>query len=426
MEIGAVLKIIGTVISIISGLVELYQKADEYFDNPDDNNRSQYESQLIEIIRSRQAILDACTSIYQAITQLSSTMFRQVIADNLGDADQAQQALDNWRRPPQSIGQRDIALNESAGALADLLQYWRNGVYPGVSLVVPLMEVLLVRLWILKQADPSFITSEVARQPIEESVVMLRYTAGDLEARILAANQVEKTTTHRTWVRIDPETGDKERGVTTTVTVSYHNITGTATYHRSISFEKDDIDTEISDAIAGLHAEASAARSGGLSEDLRQAQIDNLRSTASRAERLLRGEEIRVVERIIGRKLSLVENAEFQTLRESNDLRGSIVKLADKYILEGELRGTLFDDMMTNCGELLSHSLTSDETQALIALARTFGSKAALRVLLHHRDSATANRVKTILDISAASMPEGQPGIEGEMPMEPTREVSTL
>lgn len=422
MEIGAVLKIIGTVISIISGLVELYQKADEYFDNPDEANRSQYESQLVEIVRSRQVILDACASIYQAITQLSNTMFRQVIADKLGDADQAQQALDNWRRPPQSVGQRDIALNESAGALADLLQYWRNGVYPSVSLVVPLMEVLLVRLWILKQADPSFITSGVARQPIEESAGMLWSTANDLEARILAANQVKETVTHRMLVRIDPETGSKERIRITKVAVSYRNVTGTAAYHRSVSFELGE-EAEADDAIAGLHAEASAARSGGLAEDLRQAQIENFRSAANKAERLLRGDEMRVMERIVGRKLSLVERAEFLTLRESSDLRGSIVGVADKYVLEDGPRGGQSDDMTTTSGEILSRSLTNDEMQVLTALARTFGSTAALRVLLYHPDSVVDKRAKTVLDVSATSMPEGRPGVEGEMPMGSARKI---
>lgn len=422
MEIGAVLKIIGTVISIISGLVELYQKADEYFDNPDEANRSQYESQLAEIVRNRQVILDACASIYQAITQLSNTMFRQVIADKLGDADQAQQALDNWRRPPQSVGQHDIALNESAGALADLLQYLRNGVYPSVSLVVPLMEVLLVRLWILKQADPSFITSGVARQPIEESAGMLRNTAYDLETRILAANEVKETVRYRIEVRIDPETGYKERIRITTVTVSYRNVTGTAAYHRSISFEQGEI-AEVDDAIAGLHAEASAVRSGGLAEDLHQAQIENLRNAANKAEGLLRGDEMRVMERIVGRKLSLIERAEFLTLRETSDLRGSIVGVVDKYILEDGPRGSQSDDMTTTSGEILSRSLTNDEMQVLTALAQTFGSTAALRVLLYHPDSVIDKRAKTVLDVSATSMPEGRPGVEGEMPMGSARKI---
>lgn len=420
MEIGAVLKIIGTVISIISGLVELYQKADEYFDNPDEANRSHYESQLAEIVRNRQVILDACASIYQAITQLSNTMFRQVIADKLGDADQAQQALDNWRRPPQSIGQRDMALNESAGALADLLQYWRNGVYPSISLAVPLMEVLLVRLWILKQADPSFITSGVARQPIEESAQMLRDTANDLEARVLAANQVKEIVARRMIVRIDPETGDRERIRITTVTVSYRNVTGTAAYHRSITFEEWEY-VEAEEAIAGFHAEASAVRSGGLAEDIRQAQIENFRSAANKAERLLRGDEMRVMERIVGRKLSLIERAEFLTLRETCDLRGSIVGVVDKYIPEDGPRGSQSDDMTTTSGELLSRSLTNDEMQVLTALAQTFGSTAALRVLLYHPDNVVDKRAKTLLDLSATSMPEGRPGVEEEMPMESAR-----
>ena len=400
MEVLAVISVIldwiGKIGSAINAVYQLYKNVDEFnntpdwFNNPNGLQKQQFDQQMEQIIMSREQILVACANIQDSISQLGQTIFLTAISDKLGDADQAQQALDNWARTGDLL-QRDDALNDSAGSLADMLQFSNSGAFPSISLIVPLFEILLIRLVILTQADPKFITSLFARKPIEDSIKLIRSTADSLEAKILERNQVNETSATHNEVRISPEDGIKESIKVVDFSIRYQNVSGTVAYCKSVRFE--DIESGDYEEIITLYrAEASAARSTGLAEDLRRAQIETMHNMADTAEKILRDAEIRQVQKIIGRKLTVVERSEFRILRRSADIRQSTMEIADKYFIETELPFHENKAILANGKEILNRELTDDEEQSLSALARTFGAKAVLHTLLNHADSVLIDK----------------------------------
>ena len=145
MNILAIVAAIKEVLGLIKAVYDVSQIVVGFFENPDDVNRQRYESVMEEIIRSRSQLLGASASILGAIVQLDQTIFREHMADKLGDVDQAEIALDNFRRTGE-VGQRVAALDSSAGALADVLEYDSNKVYPVEAMVFHLSQILLRRI----------------------------------------------------------------------------------------------------------------------------------------------------------------------------------------------------------------------------------------------------------------------------------------
>jgi hypothetical protein len=117
----AVIGAIGQVLSAINGVYSFVKNADEFL-----NGRSDWD-QVRAVISSqisiRNQVLQVSGQILDAVANLDRRIFLENVADKLGDSDQAVLALDTWKRTGD-LDQRAIALNESAGALADPTSPW--------------------------------------------------------------------------------------------------------------------------------------------------------------------------------------------------------------------------------------------------------------------------------------------------------------
>jgi hypothetical protein len=383
MDVFAIIGAIGAVAGAINGLLELHKNAEAFLSDPDDDNRIRYEQTWDLIFWRSTQILDAAHEIMQAIDQLAATIFHQHISDKFGIADAAQEALDTWRRN-QWQGQRDLALGDSAKALAQLLELWRNNVYPSISLVLPLIRILPVRLMILKELDPQFIRSQIIRKDIEDSIRMIRSAADWFEGRITGGNSIhQEVEKHLKEVRNRPkkEGGGREFIYASIIYYTYHNIS------RTVSCKSNSVEDETNPSVlAALREECSSARVAGLAEDLRRSQIGTLRDIADTVERMLLGQEIQIITKIFRRELTLVERARFSTLRRSSDFRQSTLGVVDRYLLERELPLLESETIREYGMELLNRELTDMEEQTLSSLSRSFGAKAVLRTLLNHGD----------------------------------------
>ena len=129
------LKAIGDAAGAINSLYEFGKNVQEYYTRPTDENRERYEWTYYLLVQARVQLSTASGKILSAMSTLDSRIFQEVLSDKLGDVDQAMQDLDNWRRT-QSEVLKGAALDHSAGALADMLQYNRTNLYPRPSVVV--------------------------------------------------------------------------------------------------------------------------------------------------------------------------------------------------------------------------------------------------------------------------------------------------
>ena len=231
IDILAVLGAIGTVLSAINGIYSFVKNADEFL-----SGRSDWDAVRAVIssqITIRNQILQVSGQILDAVAQLDRRIFLEHMADKLGDSDQAVLALDTWKRTGD-LNQRAIALNESAGALSDVLRYSNNSVYPNESLAFPMVEVLFKRLVVLKEADPQFALSAIARQPVEDAVEFLRSTADSMSSAIEDANAIRDRSSIGTRVVTLPrsEGGGRMTVLVLHLDVSYRNLDGSVTVER--------------------------------------------------------------------------------------------------------------------------------------------------------------------------------------------------
>jgi hypothetical protein len=388
IELGAILGVVEAISKVagaINNIYELVKNAEEFFSGSSDWDqvRAIVSSEII----GRKQILQASAAILGAIAQLDQRIFLERISDKLGDSDQALLAFDTWQRSKE-IGQRDIALNESAGALADILQYFRNNVYPGESLVFPLTEILTIRLLILKQADPQFARYAVSRQPIEDAINLIRVTADNIEAAVRQANTVKDNSYVRRKIRIRPpeEGGGREQIIVLHISVSYRNISGTVSYERHTEYTVDD--GSANDQLEQVRAAANAARLRGLAEDMDRAKVSVLREIADTLERCLRtAEAMWVANKIFHRELTAVERAWFIAQRQRSSFREGVFEFAMQLSLEKELQLDEQGSWHTLAADLLERQLSKDEEVALSHVARTFGKKAVLQIMLSHPNS---------------------------------------
>jgi hypothetical protein len=184
----AVIEAIGKVASAIKGIYDFVKFADDLISGRSDWDQAR--AIIATQVVNHKQILQVSAEILDAIAQLDRRIFLERISDKLGNTDQAILALDTWKRNGDA-NQRAIALNESAGALSDVLRYSTNSVYPNESLVFPLIEILFMRLVILKEADPDFVRSPIGRQPILDAVQLLDSTADNIESSIRNANAID-------------------------------------------------------------------------------------------------------------------------------------------------------------------------------------------------------------------------------------------
>lgn len=391
MNILAIIKAIKEVLEIVKAVYDVSKIVIDFFENPDDVNRQRYESVMEEIIRSRSQLLGASTSILSAIVHLDQTIFREHMADKLGDVDQAEIALDNFRRT-RDPGQRVAALNSSAGALADLLEYNSSQVYPVESIVLHLSQILLRRMIILREADPGFCTS-AGSTPINQGINIIRSAASQIETAILSTNTIRELRGSKRKVINIPksEGGGREVIATWMFSISYSNVSGSVAYSSSTSTEADDgpEDPGFLQAIQQLRNEANAARQRGLADDMANAAIVEMRGIADQAELALHRCEAKHLGRLVfGRELNFIERAQYVNTRRENNPKISILRLAESSSIRSERVLGKTDNVKTLAGGLMKRPLSAEEESALKALGESFGPHQVAIAILNHPDCA--------------------------------------
>lgn len=311
----AVFKAIGDVAGAVNNIYEFVKNAQEFFADESESNRDRYLKTYAAIIDTRQAVLDASAHILTAVGALDERIFKSTIADKLGDADAAMQAIDSWRRSG-SDAQREIALDRSAGATADLLQLAATGVYPVTSLVFSHVQVLSTRLVILAEADPHFARSQVARQPVADGIALIRSCATQLRQGITEANRI----TTRTWTTSGPfPPHGGPRPVRHFFRISYSNVSGTSSFVNQYGPQEDEpIETD------GPLAAAEAARAKGLADDTAAARLAELDDAADRFERMLLQSELRLLTDAVGHTATALEAARYRQARRENGIARAV------------------------------------------------------------------------------------------------------
>ena len=372
-SILAVLGAIGTVLSAINGIYSFVKNADEFL-----SGRSDWDAVRAVIssqITIRNQILQVSGQILDAVAQLDRRIFLEHMADKLGDSDQAVLALDTWKRTGD-LNQRAIALNESAGALSDVLRYSNNSVYPNESLAFPMVEILLKRVVVLKEADPQFALSALARQPVEDAVQFLRSTADSMSSAIEDANAIRDRSSIGTRVVTLPrsEGGGRMTVLVLHLDVSYRNLDGSVTVERRGDYE--DTRSELEAMLTEARADATGARQRGLERDLERAHLDVLREAADAAERSLLVAEARWVSTtFLRREPTDLETAYFIARRRRADFEEVAVALAESMELSQDHLTTLMSDVS-------DRPLDKKAQDSLLTFTEEFGKGALVSLLL--------------------------------------------
>lgn len=369
----AVLEAIGKVVGAIKGIYDFVKFADDFFNGR--NDWDQVRAVISAEIVSRNQILQVSAEILDAVAQLDRRIFLERMADKLGDSDQAVLALDTWKRTGNP-NQSSLALNESAGALSDILRYSSNNVYPNESLVFPLIEILVMRLLILKEADPDFVRSSISRRPILDAAQIINSTADNIESAIREANAIRDKSTISTQVRVRPqeEGGGRVAVRVLSLDVSYRNLDGSVTFERRGEFEPEDGDPN--DIINQAKADAAAVRQRGLAHDLERARLTVLRDAANFAERCLMVAEARwVANAFFKREPTDLEIAYFVARRQRATFDEVALTVGAYMALDRESLGALVR-------EVSGREIDRETEESLWNVAETFGKEAVLSVLL--------------------------------------------
>lgn len=373
----AFLKAVGDIAGAINNIYQFGKNVQEFFADPTDENRQRYETTYWQLIGTRRELAAASGEILIAIANLDRRIFQEVLSDKLGDIDQALQDLDNWRRTHSEVLQ-GAALDRSAGAVADMLEYNRSGLYPRPAVVFPFIEVLTGRLAILKEADPGFCKSSMARRPIEEGIALIRSAASEIEAVLRDRTDIQVRRFIRKQRDDDPLIG---------AVVSYHNLSGTVLYRETIEPSFGIVDPAFDVAVQRAVAAAEPSRARGFMEDLQQTQVPNLRSQATTLEESLRLCELEMLTQAFPQPISSIERARFILERQGKTLGQSVA------VVFGGLRPDRVEDSATLdvaavSEQLLSRRPTKQEGKVLTDVAQLFGYGSALQLLIDHPDSA--------------------------------------
>jgi hypothetical protein len=369
----AVIEAIGKVASAIKGIYDFVKFADDLISGRSDWDQAR--AIIATQVVNHKQILQVSAEILDAIAQLDRRIFLERISDKLGNTDQAILALDTWKRNGDA-NQRAIALNESAGALSDVLRYSTNSVYPNESLVFPLIEILFMRLVILKEADPDFVRSPIGRQPILDAVQLLDSTADNIESSIRNANAIRDASSVTTRVSVRPPSqgGDREVVKVLRLDVSYRNLDGSVTFERRGEFEPED--GVFNDIINRAKADAASVQQRGLAADLERARVTVLRDAARTAERSLLVAEARWVGyRVLKRELTEIETAYFVATRP----RASFDEVTAYFFERDEFDRESLRSLIT---ELSRREIDRHTEESLLTVADKFGNGALVRLLL--------------------------------------------
>ena len=364
----AILKAVGDVAGAINNIYGLVKNVQEFFNDPSDVNQERYLSTYSAIIDSREVVLAASAEILTAVATVDKHVFESIVADKLGDVDEAIQDIEAWHRS-KSDPLRDLALDRSAGALADVLQLEANGVYPKTALVFALIQITASRLGILREADSGFGKSGISRKPIETAISTIRSTADDLESGIRAANVIHKSLYHH--VRVNPR--DHSRSHTWTFDISYSNISGTSAFSRKVGPSDDPLDTR-------TPAEAQAAQSKGILEDIDLFKVPLMRDSAARFEQMLLASELETISSVTRLPVSRLTRSRYALLRGRRDVGGSI-ELLFRDMLDGNEPVVKLD--IAEMARQLNHSESvKSDRELLDAILRRFGTLAVLQIWL--------------------------------------------
>lgn len=364
----AILKAVGDVAGAINNIYGLVKNVQEFFNDPSDVNQERYLSTYSAIIDSREVVLAASAEILTAVATVDKHVFESIVADKLGDVDEAIQDIEAWHRS-KSDPLRDLALDRSAGALADVLQLEANGVYPKTALVFALIQITASRLGILREADSGFGKSAISRKPIETAISTIRSTADDLESGIRAANVIHKSLYHH--VRVNPR--DHSRSHTWTFDISYSNISGTSAFSRKVGPSDDPLDTR-------TPAEAQAAQSKGILEDIELFKVPLMRDSAARFEQMLLASELETISSVTRLPVSRLTRSRYALLRGRRDVGGSI-ELLFRDMLDGNEPVVKLD--IAEMARQLNHSESvKSDRELLDAILRRFGTLAVLQIWL--------------------------------------------
>jgi hypothetical protein len=208
------------------------------------------------------------TEILAAISNLDRQEFLAKMAVIMADADQAGDAMSEWNdtRDPT---RRASVLDTSEAGLTNILELYRNRVYPGESMVVVLARLLLTRLATFSAFEG--MRSDTDTKELQDALNYLSQSTESIAAWIQAQNQVHvsnSTIVHQGNLRTPG-------WISYIVTVTYANIRGDVTYKGGAASEtsQEDAQAKAQPSIAA----ANQASAQGLSEDLDYAQVTKLR-----------------------------------------------------------------------------------------------------------------------------------------------------
>jgi hypothetical protein len=374
VNILVIIKAIGDVVGAVKSIYDFVKFVQEFFSEPTDVNRDRYLSTYARLLSTRNELFQLSGSILSAIQALEVRIFREVLADKLGDSDQAMQDLDAWHRNT-SDALRGLALDRSAGAVADMLQYVRGGVYPRPAMVFALGQVLSVRLIVLRELDPGFCTSKQARQPVEDGIAVIRDAAAEIDGAVFRGNAIVVQRFVRKQRDDDPLIG---------ATVTYSNVSGTASFERTVG-PFGILDPALEAGIEQAREAAESVRQRGLAEDRERAQVPALREMAAKLEESLRLCEFDAVSQTLQLPLAGLARARFVMLRQDRTLSESLqAVLSDAVGATDEGRSL---DVARAGRQLLTRPPTEEELAAFGHVADSLGTAMLAKLLLNHPDS---------------------------------------
>ena len=391
MEILAVLRAIKEVLESVLDIYNAAQIVNGFFNDPDEVNRTRFEEEMMALAITRSDLLDASDAIRDAIAQVSDQIFRDDMNTSLTDMDTAEQDLATARRTANTDLQ-DEALTLSRQALNWLLNEVSSKNYPAEAVVITLSQILLRHLMISREADPKFAKDSVNRLPVENAISLLRAAAGQMEAAILAANEIHSATkTTRRRVRVPPEDGGGwDTVITWTFSVHYANVSGSTVYDSSTVYDNSTVTEDDPDdnpdfiaAKNALLAQAEAARSRGLPEDLANAGISELRGTADQAEEALRiSETLPLREFILHRDLTYLEKAHYLIARRTQEPTQAMMSVIARFAGPQDFVSGNTSRARNMASNLLNTVATDEQVDALVQFGKNFGEKRAALAML--------------------------------------------
>lgn len=378
MDLGGMMTAIGAIFGVINGLYTFSKNVEDYSMEPTEANHSRTIAIYTELIFMRIDLIRSAEDIAKSIRSLAAhidmVLFMQFLADKLGDSDAAVQDLDAWRRTG-SDGSKALALDRSAGALADTLRYANQGELFDVrpALVYAHAEILAVRCAILAEVDPTFARSSVVRIQMENGIVLIREAMDLLQREIESQRASEWVTEYKVK---DRESGDWL--YFNTWHIAFHNATGTAGHKEDLGpYERGDIPEA---EMKAARDRTAILRRKGMAEDAKAARIQEMRDFAKSIEQCIAHSEMAQLERILVQPMGRVERARYGMLRQSGGPEVALraIFAPNRPAEEADVKLISVEHL---CEILLNRQGTDSEAEVLKVLLERFGAAVILPML---------------------------------------------